>query len=51
MTRYAIGDIHGGAKTFRALLEKSICIVKIVSTSWVITLIEVRIVKECWISS
>lgn len=22
MTRYAIGDIHGGAKTFRALLEK-----------------------------
>jgi hypothetical protein len=22
MTRYAIGDIHGGAKTFRALLQK-----------------------------
>jgi len=22
MTRYAIGDIHGGSKTFRALLEK-----------------------------
>lgn len=22
MTRYAIGDIHGGAKTFRALLDK-----------------------------
>jgi hypothetical protein len=22
MTRYAIGDIRGGSKTFRALLEK-----------------------------
>lgn len=22
MTRYAIGDIHGGSKTFRTLLDK-----------------------------